>query len=140
MKCWDDIAHKKIKLTSEMDEITQLVTRWRRMELKSWAAILDSFEYDQRRNVAPKWWFFVHDAVAERLAASGAAGDDGGGDAKLTESLQHFVEASSLLEFEEKLKLIEVRWFYVWSGLLFGIQNLVLKGQSCAFCNTYQKL
>jgi uncharacterized protein with von Willebrand factor type A (vWA) domain len=59
---WEQYAAKHVSLSDSIKGITALVTRWRTLELKSWANLLRGREifYVQR---ARKYWFTLHNVL-----------------------------------------------------------------------------
>lgn len=60
---WESGAHRGISLSSELDELTELVVRWRKLELQSWSQCLDSVQ-QKRREANARWWFFLQQLLA----------------------------------------------------------------------------
>ncbi|CAN7989316.1 unnamed protein product [Ixodes hexagonus] len=66
---WENGAHRHISLSAELNEVTQLVVRWRKLELQGWSRCLDSVQ-QKRRDGQARWWFFLQQLLAPLVEAT----------------------------------------------------------------------
>lgn len=112
MKQWEDNAHSGVSMKDYISALTQQIILWRRLELSCWKGCLDAM-YENLRSNTSKWWFFLYALIesyikkplksdVERINAN----DESVTREKLVESLERFMNESSLVEFESRLNLL----------------------------------
>ncbi|XP_072761011.1 midasin [Anoplolepis gracilipes] len=113
MKQWEDNAHKGVSMGDHMFALTQQIISWRKLELSCWKGCLDTTYEDLRSNTS-KWWFFLYALIESYIRRSersdvehvNANNDESVTREKLVESLERFMNESSLVEFESRLNLL----------------------------------
>ncbi|RWS13574.1 hypothetical protein B4U79_11757 [Dinothrombium tinctorium] len=101
---WELKAHKGISLRNEIEEITDLIIRWRKMELNNWLLCLDSVDMKFREEQLLKWWFHFYIIITAILHDQNSEEDTF---RNLLSSLEQFLENSKLGEFIVRLNLIK---------------------------------
>ncbi|KAF0299690.1 Midasin [Amphibalanus amphitrite] len=92
---WEQNAHRGVSLSTQLEEVTDLVLRWRKLELDCWKRCLDSAAYE------------CHMAASRWLPHLLALVEDGSQTvAEMTAPLQQFVESSPLGEFPARLQML----------------------------------
>ena len=108
---WEMYANRENTLRIHRDALTIQIVEWRRLELSSWHALLDSEARGCQRN-SSKWWFDLYDATI-RGVSSAAAGEQGRESSissyfhNLVPLLSEFMSSSTLGEFTYRLGLLE---------------------------------
>lgn len=112
MKQWEDNAHSGVSMGDYIPALTQQIISWRRLELSCWKGLLDATFEDLRSNTS-KWWFFLYALIESYIRRSARsdierlnANDEFVTKEKLMESLERFMNESSLVEFESRLNLL----------------------------------
>jgi midasin len=104
---WQTVASKEFTAVSLYDDLTSLLISWRRLELSSWARLLDIEEAACRED-ALAWWFVAYEVV---IAAPRALLEQA--DAQLDihimgilEALQSFFGSTCIGQFSQRLQLL----------------------------------
>ena len=105
---WQMIAHKGITLSNFLDEITQLIISWRKIELKFWSNCLDSVTRKYHEKQIMKWWFYLFINVNSLLNLSQTEQNCHEEIIKLTSTIKSFIQGSKLGEFFTRLELISI--------------------------------
>lgn len=112
MKQWEDNAHSGVSMRDHISALTEQIISWRRLELSCWKGLLDATFEDLRSNTS-KWWFFLYALIESYIRRSARsdvkclnANDESVTKEKLVESLERFMNESSLVEFESRLNLL----------------------------------
>ncbi|XP_063773055.1 midasin [Pseudophryne corroboree] len=105
---WEENASHTLSLRKNLDEITQLIIQWRKLELNCWSLSLDN---TMRRHAekANKHWFSIYQLVEKYLEVEE---EQESSEEKtlqsLTKTLQAFIEGSTLGEFNSRLQMLLV--------------------------------
>lgn len=112
MKQWEDNAHSGVSMGNYISALTEQIISWRRLELSCWKGCLDT-TYENLRSNTSKWWFFLYALIENYITRSAKsdvervnANDESVTREKLVESLERFMNESSLVEFEPRLNLL----------------------------------
>lgn len=92
---WEETAAKHVSIRSQLDVIGQLAQRWHRLELASWAQQL-VLTRDRHARGAHRSWPHIY----RLLTATDSPLSD------VFQTLEHFVQTSTLGEFEARLALL----------------------------------
>ena len=96
---WQLIAHRGISLIEHMNEITELLVSWRKLEISNWSSTLNNVEERIEENELINWWFHFYTTL-----------DDLENDPEPTksfiQSVTRFIEKSSLGQFEIRLRIL----------------------------------
>lgn len=113
---WEANAHRGVSLRAELDELTALIIRLRKLELRSWSGCLDSVVQRRHRSNA-RWWCFLHDVVSPMLQCPAEnRADAKAACKKLLEELVQLLEQSHLGDFESRLQLVATFLSHVLSA------------------------
>ena len=112
---WQLIAHKGISLADNLNEITQLIISWRKLELKSWSQCLDSVNHKIEAKQRNKFWFHLY-ITTNALVESHSFDDYKHNDIKeFVISIKKFIENSKLGEFKVRINLLRSFMLHVLS-------------------------
>lgn len=108
---WERYANRENSLKSHQQALTGLIVEWRRLELSSWQALLESQAKTFEEGVSD-WWFRLYDAsIRGPLDASDREHE--GGPASLTQYLESllpllddFLRSSPLGQFHARMRLL----------------------------------
>ena len=104
---WQVIASKEYSAVNLYDRLTDLLISWRRLELSTWAQLLD-MEDKKCRDDAESWWFIAYEniiAVPLTLVRSGE--DVRTHTQHLFTILGDFLATTSIGQFSRRLRLVE---------------------------------
>ncbi|OVA06149.1 von Willebrand factor [Macleaya cordata] len=90
----------KFSLSDQLQPIRTLASSWQKMELESWPALLDGVQ-EQYESNAGKLWFPLY-SVLHR----GQPADSSGDSLSTIQSLEEFIQTSSIGEFKKRLQLL----------------------------------
>ncbi|CAO1615519.1 unnamed protein product [Jaminaea pallidilutea] len=104
---WEGYANTSNSLSSHRALITEQIVAWRRLELSSWASLLESQAREYANNVGD-WWFRLFELCVTGMQSSAA---DSSEKARaylrsLVSLLDEFVRTSTLGDFAARLQLL----------------------------------
>ncbi|XP_011501205.1 PREDICTED: midasin-like [Ceratosolen solmsi marchali] len=103
---WEENAHSDVTLTEFILALTQQIIAWRKLELACWKDCLATTQLRLRSRTS-KWWFYLYALFDSYVAKSeDNADNDPITSKKLIESLELFMNSSTLVEFEARLELV----------------------------------
>ncbi|KAG5308278.1 MDN1 protein, partial [Acromyrmex insinuator] len=110
MHQWEENAHSGVSMMDHVLKLTQQIIYWRKLELSCWKGCLDA-TYENLRSDTSKWWFFLYALIESYVTRSEKDNVQETNDEPITkqkfiESLEHFMNQSSLVEFESRLDLL----------------------------------
>ncbi|TIC06692.1 midasin [Wallemia mellicola] len=85
---WESNASREVSLRDNRDEIVGLIVSWRRMELATWATLLERQEL-MFKNDLSVWWFRFYETIVHGLEAASASEDS---EQQVTKHLSTVVE------------------------------------------------
>ena len=104
---WQVVASKQYTAATLHDQLTELLVSWRRLELSTWARLLDM--EDQKCNEdAESWWFIAYEVIIAAPLSMVDVGDrlqvhvEG-----LFSTLADFMRATSIGQYAHRLCMIE---------------------------------
>ncbi|KIW15707.1 hypothetical protein PV08_05757 [Exophiala spinifera] len=103
---WQSVASKEWSVVPLIDQLAALIVSWRRLELLSWAGLLDEEKRRHEQNAAA-WYFIAYESVLHNSARMVAAGENMqlyGQD--LARTIEVFLETTSLGQYSSRLKLL----------------------------------
>ncbi|KAJ3216616.1 hypothetical protein HDU67_009223 [Dinochytrium kinnereticum] len=105
-KCndWEAYASREYSLSESMKRLTDVIVRWRKLELSSWQKLLDVEDFKAETGSA-KLWFHMFNVIAEWLH-SYEQYDDASIDSTL-KILDQFCLSSSVGEFRGRLAMLK---------------------------------
>ncbi|KAE8602908.1 hypothetical protein XENTR_v10014171 [Xenopus tropicalis] len=102
---WEENANRGLSLRKHLDEITQLIIQWRKLELNCWSLGLDN-ALARHVQKTTSHWFSVYQLVEKHLQEEHEQEELLL--QSLTKTLQAFIEGSTLGEFQSRLTLLLV--------------------------------
>ncbi|XP_075718267.1 midasin isoform X3 [Rhinoderma darwinii] len=105
---WEENASRNVSLRQNLDEITQLIIQWRKLELNCWSLSLDNVMKRQAEK-SFKHWFSIYQLVENYLQVEQEQENDQEQSLQsVTKTLQAFIEGSTLGEFPSRLHIMLV--------------------------------
>ena len=94
---WEKNAHRGVSLQSVMDAVSNLILRWRRLELANWRSLLlgGAGLTGLRREAGESFWLHVMGVVLEAKKKKDTV-----------QALVRFVESASLADFQTRLDIL----------------------------------
>lgn len=104
---WQSVASREFSASQLYDELTSILIGWRRLELSTWARLLD-IEKEKCEEGASSWWFVAYEviiAVPLQLAASGE--DLLQHTEELISTLSTFFSSTTLGQYSPRIRMLE---------------------------------
>ena len=103
---WHVIASKQYAATNLYDELTNMIIGWRRLELSTWARLLD-MEDEACRTGARSWWFIAYEVIVSTpLSIISSEEDLRKHVSDLIATLEEFLQTTALGQYSHRLLLI----------------------------------
>ena len=103
---WQVVASKEYSALNLYNQLTTLLVDWRRLELSTWARLLD-MEDEKCNNMADSWWFLAYEIViAVPLSMVNSGEDLQMHVEQLFATLGDFVTTTSIGQYSQRLRLI----------------------------------
>ncbi|KMU81394.1 midasin [Coccidioides immitis RMSCC 3703] len=104
---WQTVASKEFSAANFYDELTALLISWRRLELSTWARLLD-IEYEKCEQDADGWWFVAYEViVATPLQLIQEGQDLVSHTCELISTLEKFICSTPIGQYRSRLQLVE---------------------------------
>ncbi|KAF9893737.1 hypothetical protein FE257_009907 [Aspergillus nanangensis] len=105
---WQLVASREYSAVSNYDAITSLIINWRRLELSTWAKLLD-LEREKCQQEVGSWWFVAYEAIIRAPLQLAEPGESGLDDhiQEVTATLEKFFESTTMGQYSERLQLIK---------------------------------
>ena len=104
---WEAVASKDYSAINLYDQITNLLVNWRRIELSTWAQLLD-MEDRKANNDVESWWFIAYEAIiAVPLSMINLGENIQSYCQQLFAILEEFLITTSIGQYSRRLRLIE---------------------------------
>jgi midasin len=105
---WQAITSREHTAVVLYNDLTDLLVSWRRLELATWASLLD-VEDGKCIEDAKAWWFVAYEViVAASLSAVASEQDFQRHIEQLINTLGEFLHTTSLGQYSERIRLLEV--------------------------------
>ncbi|XP_019064368.1 midasin isoform X2 [Fukomys damarensis] len=106
---WEENASRALSLHKHISLISQMIIRWRKLELNCWSMSLDN-TMKRHTEKSTKHWFSIYQMLEKHMQEQT---EDHGDDKQMTlmllvSTLQAFIEGSSLGEFHVRLQMLLV--------------------------------
>ncbi|XP_048209797.1 midasin isoform X2 [Perognathus longimembris pacificus] len=106
---WEENASRTLSLRKHLDLVSQMIIRWRKLELNCWSMSLDN-TMKRHTEKSTKHWFSIYQMLEKHMQERIEAQED---DKQMTlmllvNTLQAFIEGSSLGEFHVRLQMLLV--------------------------------
>lgn len=104
---WEAVASKEFSATNLYDQITNLLISWRRLELSTWAQLLDMEDRKANEDVE-SWWFVAYEVIiAVPLSMINSGENIQSYSQQLFAILEEFLVTTSIGQYSRRLRLIE---------------------------------
>ena len=104
---WQLVASREYSVNDVYDRLTDLIVGWRRLELSTWARLLD-LEDEKCQKDAKSWWFVAYEVIiAVPLAITEAGEDPSRHVVDLLGTLGGFLHSTLMGQYSQRLLLIE---------------------------------
>ncbi|KAF9454871.1 midasin [Macrolepiota fuliginosa MF-IS2] len=136
---WEMYANRENSLSSHRQSLTELIVRWRRLELSCWNGLLDS-EAQAFAERASEWWFRLYDAIIRGFLDASKRKEEDPYLTKLIPLIDEFVASSPLGQFAYRIQLLQSFELYVsdLSSTKSGSEALSLHQVVCVIHSTLQ--
>ncbi|KAH8705746.1 putative midasin [Talaromyces proteolyticus] len=105
---WQLVASREFSAVTLYDEITALIISWRRLELSTWARLLD-IEYEKCEQAVSSWWFVAYEVLIAVPLQIAEAGEDLQTYTRETlATLEGFFKSTTLGQYSPRLRLVEI--------------------------------
>ncbi|KAM5286744.1 midasin isoform 2-T2 [Hipposideros larvatus] len=106
---WEENASRALSLRKHLDLVSQMIIRWRKLELNCWCMSLDN-TMKRHTEKSTKHWFSIYQMLEKHMQEQTEEQED---DKQMTlvllvSTLQAFIEGSSLGEFHVRLQMLLV--------------------------------
>ncbi|XP_008565442.1 PREDICTED: midasin [Galeopterus variegatus] len=106
---WEENASRALSLRKHLDSVSQMIIRWRKLELNCWSMSLDN-TMKRHTEKSTKHWFSIYQMLEKHMQEQTEEQED---DKQMTlillvSTLQAFIEGSSLGEFHVRLQMLLV--------------------------------
>lgn len=104
---WEAVASKEYSAVNLYDQITNLLISWRRLELSTWAQLLD-MEDKKSDDDVESWWFVAYEVIiAVPLSMINSGENIQNYSQQLFAILGEFLATTSIGQYSRRLRLIE---------------------------------
>lgn len=112
---WQVVASKHYSVATLYDQLTALLVSWRRLELSTWARLLD-MEDKKCDEDAESWWFLTYEVIVAAPLSIIRSDEDLQKHVKeLFATLEDFLSTTSMGQYSHRLRLIECFATYLGS-------------------------
>ncbi|XP_036895348.1 midasin isoform X2 [Sturnira hondurensis] len=106
---WEENASRALSLRKHLDSVSQMIIRWRKLELNCWSVSLDN-TMKRHTEKSTKHWFSIYQMLEKHMQEQTEEREE---DKQMTlmllvSTLQAFIEGSSLGEFQVRLQMLLV--------------------------------
>ncbi|KAL3462951.1 hypothetical protein BJX64DRAFT_287929 [Aspergillus heterothallicus] len=105
---WQLVASREYSAVTNYDEITNLIISWRRLELSTWAKLLD-LEKEKCNQDVSSWWFIAFEALMRAPIQIAESGQEDLSEhvREVVTTLEQFTHSTTLGQYCERLRLIK---------------------------------
>ncbi len=104
---WQVVASKQYTTFSFYDQLTDMLISWRRLELSTWAQLLD-MEDQKCNDDADSWWFVAYESIVAAPLSMVDAGEDLLTHAeRMFSTLSDFLATTSMGQYSHRLAMID---------------------------------
>ncbi|XP_040839706.1 midasin isoform X2 [Ochotona curzoniae] len=105
---WEENASRALSLRKHLDVVSQMIIRWRKLELNCWSMSLDNI-LKHHTEKSTRHWFSIYQMLEKHMQEQNEEQEDKQMTLMLLVStLQAFIEGSSLGEFHVRLQMLLV--------------------------------
>ena len=104
---WQIVASREYSAVTVYEDITSMIVEWRRIELSTWARLLD-MEDEKCKEDAKSWWFVAYEVIIAAPLSIATSREDLTSHVKdLLTALSEFLYTTSIGQYSQRLILIE---------------------------------
>lgn len=103
---WQRVASKEYSAAVVFDELTALIVSWRRLELSTWARLLD-MEMNKSEDEAKEWFFVAYEAIVSATLSLTATDEADIFASSLLRVLEGYMTSTNLGQYISRLKLLQ---------------------------------
>lgn len=104
---WQVVASRDFTAISHYDDLTDIIMSWRRLELSTWARLLD-MEDQKCKEDADSWWFIAYEVIIAVPLSMASAREDMESHAEGTfTTLAEFLTATSIGQYAHRLGMVD---------------------------------
>ncbi|KAL2846546.1 hypothetical protein BJX68DRAFT_268630 [Aspergillus pseudodeflectus] len=105
---WQLVASREYSAATYYDEITSMIISWRRLELSTWAKLLD-LEKEKCDQDVSSWWFIAFEALIRAPIQIAESGQEDLSEhvRGVVATLEQFTHSTTLGQYSERLRLIK---------------------------------
>ncbi|KAJ9193086.1 hypothetical protein DTO164E3_8051 [Paecilomyces variotii] len=104
---WQLVASREYSAASIYDELTNLIISWRRLELSTWAKLLD-IEREKCEQDVSSWWFVAYETLFAAPLQMAQAGEDLAEHTReVIATLEKFFLSTTMGQYSARLRLVE---------------------------------
>ncbi|KAH9415304.1 AAA ATPase midasin [Dermatophagoides pteronyssinus] len=107
---WQLIAHRGISLVEYLNQITEILVEWRKMEINYWLKCLDMVSEKINEKELSIWWFRFYTIINDFLQTKQS---DFENFKQFIDTVKKFIENSTFGQYEIRLKIIKVFIYYL---------------------------
>ena len=105
---WQDVSSRQYTAVTQYDALTQTIIKWRRLELTTWARLLD-LEDEKCRNAADAWWFVAYEnLIAAPLSLDPSRETLDSFAPSLLATLEQFLTVTSVGQFTHRIEILKL--------------------------------
>ncbi|KXN88102.1 Midasin [Leucoagaricus sp. SymC.cos] len=134
---WEMYANRDNSLSLHRQALTDLIVRWRRMELSCWDGLLE-YEAKSFAEGTSEWWFRLQNAMCRGLLDAMSQNEDASYLKKLIPLIDEFMSSSPLGQFSFRLQLLQSfeRYLSELSSIKGGLEERCLRRVVCILHST----
>ncbi|SCV04461.1 LAMI_0H16314g1_1 [Lachancea mirantina] len=102
---WQKYASTKVSLQTHVVALTELIVSWRKLELKTWAALFDTEDEGSRKRIG-KWWYHLFETLMIARYDTIEGNENSQSLTTLLSSLNVFLSNCTYGEFETRVELL----------------------------------
>lgn len=103
---WQSVASREWSVTPLIDQFSALIVSWRRLELLSWAGLLND-EKHRHEEDAYAWYFIAYESIIYNSIRMAANGEDMQSYCKeLAQTLEGFFKTTTMGQYSSRLELL----------------------------------
>ncbi|KAL9624723.1 MAG: hypothetical protein Q9160_001077 [Pyrenula sp. 1 TL-2023] len=105
MSEWQKVASSQFSITSLLEEVTSLIINWRKLEMMSWASLLEA-EDQRARDEAMSWWFLLYEIIIAIPKQATESNDFEDHIIEMTATLDNFIGYSPIGQYGTRMTML----------------------------------
>lgn len=134
---WEMYANRDNSLSLHRQALTDIIVRWRRLELSCWNGLLES-EAKTFADGASEWWFRLYNAISRGLLDAMNSDEEDAYLGKLIPLIDEFISSSPLGQFNFRIQLLQSFATYLFElcSIKSGSEERCLRRVVCIIHST----